>query len=254
MTSTELFVATDHTAETVGDYVILKRQVDSNPFLHEPEVRFLFQHCFTAVDYALRKGADISFPLTLDHFGMNGSVGSFRVPRFRDLKPNQRKSIETLAYSPPEMLPESGTHAGIQVLGSGPEKACVWSMGIAFYFLLFCQFPFDARTRYALDATGQERLEEMARSIKEAKLDLAPAIDQLLPEIASLLRWMLDPNPETRISMNDIMQTPWFQRGLASYLVGINDRLLSRPKEMNLPCEMESIKEIFSRISTKISS
>ena len=210
----------------------------------------MFQHCCTAVDYALKKQIVLPRPLTLSHFGLAGRVGPFRAPRLRDFKLDTRRSIETTAYAAPELLADRG----IEVSGLEIEKVYVWSLGIMLYFLLFCRFPFDAQTGSDLDNSGQGWLEEMTCLIKEAKLELDQATEQLLPDISSLLRQMLDPDPDTRISVDEIMQAPWFRKSIALHIAASKNPLVTQQEAWRPPCEMQSIESTFDQLKSKISN
>ncbi|KAJ4895135.1 CBL-interacting serine/threonine-protein kinase 10 [Raphanus sativus] len=95
------------------------------------------------------------------------------------------------AYACPEIVnrkPYDGT------------KADIWSCGVVLFVLLTGYLPFYA-----------SNLMDMYRKIAKAQFKCPR---EFPPEAKKLLCKMLDPNPETRITISRIKESSWFKKGL----------------------------------------
>ncbi|KAF2296414.1 hypothetical protein P3X46_014468 [Hevea brasiliensis] len=96
----------------------------------------------------------------------------------------------TPAYVAPEVISRKGYNGA---------KADIWSSGVILYVLLAGFLPFhDANLIF------------LYRKITKAEYKCP---DWFCPEVRKLVSKMLDPNPNTRISIAKIMETPWFRKG-----------------------------------------
>ena len=239
MTNTEqgcqLIVATEpFLSESVASYVRSRRAYDPNPFLSEAEARWIFQHLILSVDYALTKDpAILPIPITLNHYGLSmNHLGPLRIPKLQDLKPydsNPLRYVETLHYIPPELRPD----VSIRLSQEDRDKVYAWSLGISLYFLLFARFPFDPDD-------------------SNWSLVLDQATLKLLPDVSSLMKRMLDPNPLTRIFLSDVIRSSWLKT--VPDILNINDRLIAQQEPWSPPYEMESIQDIFNKMNGTTSS
>lgn len=87
----------------------------------------------------------------------------------------------SLDYAPPEII-YGKTYS--------PIKADIWSAGVVLFTLLFAEFPFDCRTGH-IDYTSIEFPKPITMSMKK------------------LIKGMLDPNPDTRMTLKEIMTHPF---------------------------------------------
>ena len=94
------------------------------------------------------------------------------------------------AYLAPEVL------AGKKY---NPLISDVWSMGVVMYVLLQNRHPFSDRDSKKL------LLAELARDYKY--------VSHLSEQCKSVIEGQLDPNPSTRLSMIDVFNHPWFEKG-----------------------------------------
>lgn len=90
-------------------------------------------------------------------------------------------------YSSPEVLSGQGYSA---------DKAEVWSIGILMYFLLFGVRPFD----YDIS-------DHIIKAAKDKKLTFPKKISE---DLTSLLLSILEPDPNIRISLGNIIKEKWF--------------------------------------------
>ncbi|KAK4274902.1 hypothetical protein QN277_018063 [Acacia crassicarpa] len=99
----------------------------------------------------------------------------------------------TPAYVAPEVIKRRGYDGA---------KADVWSCGVVLFVLLAGYLPFH-----------DPNLIEMYRKIDKAEFEFPIWFS---PEVHTLLSRMLDPDPNTRISMEKIRECSWFKKGPSS--------------------------------------
>jgi serine/threonine protein kinase len=100
--------------------------------------------------------------------------------------------LETSCGSPNYCAPE--------VLAGGlynGARSDTWSLGIILYAMVTGGLPFD-----------DDNFSRLLAKIRAGTFHMPEAVD---PQIASLISAMLRLNPEERITLDDIMQSPWFQ-------------------------------------------
>ncbi|XP_077498668.1 serine/threonine-protein kinase PLK1-like [Amblyomma americanum] len=110
-----------------------------------------------------------------------------RVPYSRQLK---RTICGTTNYMAPEMLSQKGYS----------YAADIWAVGCIMYKLLVGRPPFDSPS-YA----------ETAVRIKRNKFEIASTVS---PEASALIRWILQPEPARRPSIEAIMHHEFMMKGL----------------------------------------
>jgi serine/threonine-protein kinase 11 len=104
------------------------------------------------------------------------------------------------AYQAPEALDDSygaDDDSGVDC----PQKEDIWAMGVTFFQLLFQRLPFVGDNLY-----------EIIRSINEQPLEIPEECD---PEVAVLLRRMLDVNPLKRADVDELLAHPIFMNAPA---------------------------------------
>ena len=155
-----------------------------------------FQQLINAVDYCHSRGVyhrDIKPEnILLDENG-DLKVSDFGLSALAESK-RQDGLLHTPCGTPAYVAPEV-----IKRKGYDGAKADIWSCGIVLFVLLAGYLPFH-------DAN----LIEMYRKISKAELKCPSWIP---PEVCRLLGKILDPNPETRISIAKIKEHSWFKRG-----------------------------------------
>ncbi|KAI4337571.1 hypothetical protein L6164_015969 [Bauhinia variegata] len=161
--------------------------------LSEAESRRYFQQLIDGVDYCHSKGVyhrDLKPEnLLLDSQG-NIKISDFGLSAL----PEQGVSIlRTTCGTPNYVAPEVLSHKGYN-----GAVADVWSCGVILYVLMAGYLPFDE-----LDLTTLYSKIERAEYSCPAWFPVGAK---------SLINRMLDPNPETRITIQQIRNDEWFQR------------------------------------------
>ena len=97
----------------------------------------------------------------------------------------------TLYYMPPEIVNKQKYT---------PFYSDIWSLGVLLYAMLIGNFPFRAKKE-----------EKLFKLINEAKLNFPPNV-VISDEAKNLINKMIVINPSKRISLEDILIDPWFQK------------------------------------------
>ncbi|XP_041024817.1 CBL-interacting protein kinase 2-like [Juglans microcarpa x Juglans regia] len=165
--------------------------------LKEDVARRYFQQLISAVDYCHSRGVfhrDLKPEnLLLDENG-NLKVSDFGLSALSESK-RQDGLLHTTCGTPAYVAPEVINRKGYD----GP-KADIWSCGVVLYVLLAGYLPFQ-----------DSNLMEMYKKIGKSEFKFP---NWFGPEVRRLLSRILDPNPNTRISIAKIMDNSWFRRGL----------------------------------------
>ncbi|KMT09860.1 hypothetical protein BVRB_6g128340 [Beta vulgaris subsp. vulgaris] len=196
--SSQVFVITEFAR--CGD---LFEMISKRGPLMEDLSRHYFQQLISAVKHCHSRGVfhrdikpenillDHKWSLKLSDFGLAAIIDD---PNDQP-GPILRDPCGTVEYAAPEviMAGRGGGYYG--------AKADVWSCGVVLYVLCTGFLPFNGENC---------DLEEMVEKMKRGEF-------RLLKKMSSGLKWLLlrllDSNPETRISVDEILQDPWFRQG-----------------------------------------
>ncbi|XP_042503978.1 CBL-interacting protein kinase 2-like [Macadamia integrifolia] len=167
--------------------------------LKEDVARKYFQQLISAVDFCHSRGVyhrDLKPEnLLLDDNG-NLKASDFGLSALADSK-RQDGLLHTACGTPAYVAPEV-----INRKGYDGSKADIWSCGVILYVLLAGFLPFH-----------DSNLMEMYRKIGKGEFRCP---NWFPTEVRRLLSKILDPNPNTRISMAKIKENSWFRKGLES--------------------------------------
>lgn len=165
--------------------------------LKEAVARKYFWQLISAVDYCHSRGVchrDLKPEnLLLDEHG-NLKVSDFGLSALAESK-CQDGLLHTTCGTPAYVAPEV-----INRRGYDGCKADIWSCGVILFVLLAGYLPFH-----------DSNLMEMYKKIGKGEFKFP---NWFTPEVRKLLSKILDPNPNTRISIAKIMASSWLRRGL----------------------------------------
>jgi serine/threonine-protein kinase SRK2 len=121
--------------------------------------------------------------------------------------------VGTVCYISPEVYNNSGK--GVMAEPYDGTKADVWSCGVMLYIMMYGTYP------YARNATKGCGIEEVMRIIAENLQDDQYIVDfpskvPVSSACVDTIRRMLDRDPVTRPSMEEVMDFSWFRKNLPS--------------------------------------
>ncbi|CAN1196888.1 CBL-interacting protein kinase 2 [Linum perenne] len=141
-----------------------------------------------------------------------------------------RTTCGTPAYVAPEVLYGRGYDGA---------KADIWSCGVILYVMLAGYLPFhDANTIV------------MYRKASNADYKLPT---WFVPEVRELLSRMLDPNPDTRITISEIMDDPWFRKRSDSQSLNTTTLDAEEGKELGKPTSLNAFDIISHSVGLNLS-
>ncbi|KAL5580557.1 hypothetical protein UlMin_012999 [Ulmus minor] len=167
--------------------------------LKDDVARKFFMQLINAVDFCHSRGVyhrDIKPENLLLDENDNLKVSDFGLSALAECK-HQDGLLHTTCGTPAYVAPEV-----INRKGYDGAKADIWSCGVVLYVLLAGYLPFH-----------DTNLMEMYRKIGKAEFKCPSWFP---PEARRLLRKILDPDPNTRISIAKIKESSWFRKGLSS--------------------------------------
>lgn len=194
--------------------------------MKEEVARKFFQQLISAVDFCHSRGVyhrDLKPEnLLLDEYG-NLKISDFGLSALAESK-HQDGLLHTTCGTPAYVAPEVICRRGYDGC-----KADIWSCGVILFVLLAGSLPFH-----------DSNLMEMYRKIGKAEFKYPTWIP---PDARRLISKILDPNPNTRISIAKIMESSWFRRGLKSK-VSRNGAKIGSPDAKEAILEIETKAEL----------
>ncbi|KAL6896606.1 hypothetical protein ACP4OV_007178 [Aristida adscensionis] len=173
--------------------------------LKEDAARKYFQQLISAVDFCHSRGVyhrDLKPENLLLDENSNLKVSDFGLSALAECK-RQDGLLHTTCGTPAYVAPEV-----INRKGYDGAKADIWSCGVILFVLLAGYLPFH-----------DKNLMDMYKKIGKAEFKCPSWFST---DVRRLLLRILDPNPSTRISMEKIMENPWFRKGLDAKLLRYN--------------------------------
>eukprot|EP00879_Flechtneria_rotunda_P000659 GHRR01000773.1.p1 GENE.GHRR01000773.1~~GHRR01000773.1.p1 ORF type:complete len:322 (+),score=72.14 GHRR01000773.1:281-1246(+) len=199
--------------------------------LPESKARWLFQQLMLAVDYCHKKGVvirDIKADNILLDMTENGpNQPLLQICDFGYATSDARSisaaisGVGTLEYMAPEV------HQTIYTPGSryNGQAADIWCCGVVLYIMLTGMFPFHNCPRH------DTNFDQLSQSLLEDKCEERYNVPSSLSDgVQDLLHRLLQPFPQDRITMADVIEHPWFMEGLPAQAVSDNDWHLLYPR------------------------
>ena len=106
----------------------------------------------------------------------------------------------SLPYEAPELLKRERYN---------PFAVDVWAMGVMLYVMLNSRLPFKCPKNGTKDKPG---MEVMLNQQLEGKFTHPEDFEQMSAQVQDLCKKCLDPNPTTRITVQNMSEHPWFKQ------------------------------------------
>eukprot|EP00208_Stichococcus_sp_RCC1054_P005635 CAMPEP_0206136050 /NCGR_PEP_ID=MMETSP1473-20131121/1287_1 /ASSEMBLY_ACC=CAM_ASM_001109 /TAXON_ID=1461547 /ORGANISM="Stichococcus sp, Strain RCC1054" /LENGTH=603 /DNA_ID=CAMNT_0053528287 /DNA_START=12 /DNA_END=1823 /DNA_ORIENTATION=+ len=227
LTTRHLAIVMEHArGGDLREYLERTRPASDDVGLPEDEARWFFQQIAIGVDYCHRLGIahqDIKLEnVVLDRRGPRALVKlcdfGFSVRNEADARAPVlcSRAVGTPDYMAPELLLSPTSYDG--------KAADVWACGVLLFTLLTGVFPFwrDVDVESSSDPTTRLRM----IALRVVRADYKPPA-HLSPAVVSLLARMLQPRPEERATMEEVMEDPWFVESLPVEARCLNERLMA---------------------------
>ncbi|KNA07012.1 hypothetical protein SOVF_175830 [Spinacia oleracea] len=175
----------------------LHAKVSKEGKLEEQTARSYFRQLISAVDYCHSRGVfhrDLKLENLLLDQDDNLKITDFGLSAFFEEEENNQVLLRTTCGTPHYVAPEVVSKRGQGYDGS---KADIWSCGVILFVLLAGYLPFH-----------DENVMQMYRKVNKGDFTLP---SWLSAEACDLITQMLDPNPSTRITLAEIMESKWFK-------------------------------------------
>lgn len=206
--------------------------------LREAAARWFFQQLIIALDFCHKKGVvnrDIKLENTLLQAVPGLPLPLLKICDFgyskADFMSAPKSRVGTLAYMAPEIIRSAGSYDG--------KKADIWSCGVMLFVMLFGQYPFEPAER---NISHGLRVRTMLERINNMQWITPPGVT-ISVEVNDLLRQLLVPDADRRITIEQIQQHPWFKTHLPPNALNMNTGFMNSPEPENYQ-SVEEIKKI----------
>ncbi|KAL3130826.1 hypothetical protein ABBQ38_000161 [Trebouxia sp. C0009 RCD-2024] len=203
------------------EYVLKHKASVACQGLPEDTARWFFQQMMVALDFCHELGI-ANRDIKLENILLNDAlplphlkICDFGYSKNEYIDSRPKTVSGTPDYIAPEVLLDD------QYDG---KKADIWSCGVMLYVMLTGVLPFARKG----DAQSNDllRLQQMFPRIVAANFTQPPHVS---PECQQLLSKLLKADPETRITVSDVLQDPWFLFNLPPGTEALNQALLQSP-------------------------
>ncbi|KAF5841225.1 kinase-like domain-containing protein [Dunaliella salina] len=192
----------------------------------EDEARFFFKQMVNAVDYCHRHQV-VHRDLKLDNTLLSGhnppyiKLCDFGFARNWDgtgEQSNMTTVIGTPDYMSPQLTAAKTGNQGGKVYYDG-TKADVWAMGVLLCVILIGKFPFEGDNVSSMGVTDPMKKVwvQQHRNKWDENSMLQSQLKYLSPNARDLLDKMFDLDEKNRISIQGIMEHPWYQTPMRSH-------------------------------------
>lgn len=190
-------------------------------FLSEDQARYFFKQFISAVSFCHRHQVahrDLKLENTLIDSRIPPRIKICDFGMSKGWEDNEERNaytvLGTVDYVAPEILEEDM----VKLEGYNPEEADVWSSGVLLYTMLCGREPFESKSGLGTELkTITKNMARMARYqgaayMYEEILGLDRA--DFTKECKALLMGMLQLDPSKRMTIDDILNSPWFLKSL----------------------------------------
>ncbi|KAI0394072.1 Pkinase-domain-containing protein [Xylariaceae sp. FL0594] len=235
-TPSDIIMVLEYAGGELFDYIVSHGRLDDS------QARRFFQQMICAVEYCHRHKVvhrDLKPENLLLDDQLNVKIADFGLSNIMTDGNFLKTSCGSPNYAAPEVI--SGR------LYAGPEVD-VWSCGVILYVLLVGRLPFDDDHIPSLFAKIQRGVFTIPHWIK--------------PQAADLIRKMLQTNPVSRATIEDIRQDPWFLKDLPGYLApqveeflntGVDPNKGIRPSDIAPHASAQIQEKLHDEVTEKIS-
>ncbi|KAL6758372.1 kinase-like domain-containing protein [Haematococcus lacustris] len=209
--------------------------------LKETQARWFIQQLVLSLDYMHRKGI-ANRDIKLENCLLQNEEGLpyplLKICDFgyskADFRSAAKSQVGTLSYMAPEVIKSRGHYDA--------KHADVWSTGVVLYIMLYGKYPFDLDD--SVEVAESTRSQMMLQAMEKERYDLSPHVLTSL-ECTDFLKRLLKPDPAKRLTLQGILQHPWFLKKLPPHAQEMNDyyTALPLPEEHQQPEHIRALLE-----------
>eukprot|EP00210_Caulerpa_lentillifera_P000867 g838.t1 len=189
--------------------------------------RWFFQQLIVGLDYCHRQGVadrDIKLENVLvendeDEYPML-KICDFGYSKHEELNSLPCSLVGTPYYIAPEVIMREDKKP------YNGKKADIWSCGVLLYAMVFNCYPF-IKTE---DIVAHGSIQKIAKRVCEGPLTF-PTNNESTNDVRDLLTRILEKDPDHRITIDKIMEHPWFRLYLPDDAFEMNENLDSQKQE-----------------------
>ncbi|GFH16690.1 protein kinase domain-containing protein [Haematococcus lacustris] len=202
--------------------------------LKETQARWFIQQLVLSLDYMHRKGI-ANRDIKLENCLLQNEEGLpyplLKICDFGYSKADFRSAAKSQA---PEVIKSRGHYDA--------KHADVWSTGVVLYIMLYGKYPFDLDD--SVEVAESTRSQMMLQAMEKERYDLSPHVLTSL-ECTDFLKRLLKPDPAKRLTLQGILQHPWFLKKLPPHAQEMNDyyTALPLPEEHQQPEHIRALLE-----------
>lgn len=233
----EVFLTRDHLAIAMeyaagGD---MFQHVTHRRGLSEDESRWFFQQLILGLDYCHKMGI-VNRDIKLENTLLDGSrrpllkICDFGYSKHeKDSLPKSK--VGTPGYTAPEVISNKQHYDG--------QQADVWSAGVMLYVMLFCEYPFERPE----DRRDEMRFQRILQRILRVDYTFPNSVP-VSQECKDLIARILVGDPDRRITVDQILQHPWYVKGLPPGVIQMNTTCLSLRQDSSSIQTTEQIRSV----------
>jgi serine/threonine protein kinase len=193
-----------------GDLISYFRR---RPLMSEDELRAFYVKVVLSVRNLHRHNVihrDIKMDNILLDRNFEPVLGDFGISSVWDPKRPIKDTGGTPAYLPPEV---------IRAKGEVCLKSDVWSLGVLLFALTYGSVPFEGRDP-----------QDLYHNILSSKF-VQPEDNEVSPDLRDLIAGMICPSIPRRLSVEEVLEHPWFERCLQRTLVEKSETVLQQKRD-----------------------
>lgn len=220
--------------------------------LSEDFGRWFFQQLVIAIDYCHKRGV-VNRDIKLENILLDHGHQLLKICDFGFSKGGKDSLPKTCVGTPSYLAPEVLKNPLVKRRYDG-KKVDIWTCGVCLFVMLYGYYPFDDPYD-----TSQDKTKRMLARIAGGKVDIPThqvrqlhgGLSEKVPvseDCRELLMKILQPEPQKRMEMDDIMQHAWFLKGLPEGTLDYNlsvekidEALIEKTKGLQNVDEIKSI-------------
>ena len=204
----------------------------NDPRLMEDKVvRRIMRDCIKGLDYLHENGiihCDLKPQNILLGEDMNAKISDFGVSNVVENNDILVQTVGTYHFLSPESLASKKGKGKSE--GYSGKAADIWALGITFFAMMFGKLPFY-----------HSNLVKLMEMIEKDKVKIPKKARVISPNLKSFLKQILDKNPKTRITMEELKSHPWINE---EYPISLREEIENQQKASAIQLVEVSMAEI----------